>query len=148
MRPKELSVVLRDRIVSSYRSGEGYQKMSAALKVPKNTVASIIPRWKTFGTTKTLPTAGRPTKLSNRGRRALVREVTKVTTLTELQSSSVEMGEPSRRTTISAAFHQSGLYGRVARWKPLLSKRHRTARLEFAKRHLKDSDHEKQDCHV
>jgi hypothetical protein len=27
----------------------------------------------------------------------------------------------------------------VARWKPLLSKRHMTARLEFAKRHRKDS---------
>ena len=44
------------------------------------------------------------------------------------------MGEPSRRTTISAALHQS-----VARQKPLLSKRHMTARLEFTKRHLKDS---------
>jgi hypothetical protein len=42
------------------------------------------------------------------------------------------MGEPSR-TTISAALHQSGLYGRVARRKPLLSKRQMTARLEFAK---------------
>ena len=41
MRLKELSVELRDRIVSRHRSGEGYQ-MSAALKVPKNTVASII----------------------------------------------------------------------------------------------------------
>jgi hypothetical protein len=60
-------------------------------------------------------------------------------TLTELQTSSVEMGEPSRRTNISAALHQSGLYGRVARWKPLLSKRHMTARLEFAKWHVKDS---------
>ena len=45
-------------------------------------------------------------------------------TLTELQSSSVETGEPSRRTTISAALHQSGLFGRVARQKVLLSKRH------------------------
>uniref|UniRef100_A0AAZ3P3Y9 Sleeping Beauty transposase HTH domain-containing protein n=1 Tax=Oncorhynchus tshawytscha TaxID=74940 RepID=A0AAZ3P3Y9_ONCTS len=60
-----------------HRSGEGYQKNSAALKFPKNTVASIILKWKKFGTTNTLPRAGRPTKLSNRGRRALVREVTK-----------------------------------------------------------------------
>jgi hypothetical protein len=59
--------------------------------------------------------------------------------LTELQSSSVEMGEPSKRKTISAALHQSGLYGRVARRKSLLSKMHMTAHLEFAKRHLKDS---------
>ena len=71
----------------------------------------------------------------------MVREVTKnlMVTLTELQSSSVEMGEPSRRTTISAALHQSGLRGRVSRRKPLLRKRHMTACLEFAKRHLKDS---------
>uniref|UniRef100_A0A8C7UQN1 Transposase Tc1-like domain-containing protein n=1 Tax=Oncorhynchus mykiss TaxID=8022 RepID=A0A8C7UQN1_ONCMY len=47
------------------------------------------------------------------------------------------MGETSRRTITSAALHQSGLYGRVARQKPLLSKRHTIARLEFAKRHLK-----------
>ena len=60
-------------------------------------------------------------------------------TLTELQSSSVEMGEPSRKTTTSAAVHQSGLYGRVARQKPLLSKMHMTDHLEFARRHLKDS---------
>ena len=52
--------------------------MSAALKVPKNTVASIIHKWKKFGTTMTLPRAGLPAaKLRNRGRRALVREVTK-----------------------------------------------------------------------
>jgi hypothetical protein len=45
-----------------------------------------------------------------------VGELTKnpMVTLKELQSSSVEMREPSRRTTISAALHQSGLYGRVA----------------------------------
>ena len=94
-----------------------------------------------FGTTKTLPRAGRPAKRSNRGRRALVREVTKnpMVTLTELQSSSVEMGEPSRSMAISAAFHQSGLYGGVGRLKPLLRKRHMTACLEFAKRYLKDS---------
>jgi hypothetical protein len=100
------------------------------LKVPKNTV---------FGTTKTLPRAGRLAKLSNQGTKALAREVTKnpMVTLTELQSFSVEVGEPSRRTTISAALHQSGLYGRVARWKPFLSKRHVTARLEFAKNLLK-----------
>jgi hypothetical protein len=72
-----------------HRSEEGYQNISAALKVPKNTVASIILKWKKFGT---LPRAGRKAKLSNRGRSALVRSVTKnpMITLTDLQSSSVE----------------------------------------------------------
>jgi hypothetical protein len=34
------------------------------MKVPKNTVASIIVKWKNFGTTKTLPRPGYPAKLS------------------------------------------------------------------------------------
>jgi hypothetical protein len=73
MRLKELPVERRNRIVSRHKSGEGYQNISAALKVPKNTVSSIILKWKKFRTTKM------------------------VVTLTELQSSTVE-----GRTTISA----------------------------------------------
>ena len=127
-----MPIELRDRIVSRHRSGEGHQNISAALKVYKNTVASIILKWKKFGTTKTLPRAGHLAKLSSRGRRTLVREVTK----------------NRWSSTISAALHQSGLYGRVARRKTLLSKRHMTARLEFVKKHIKDSDHEKQESLV
>ena len=111
MRSKELSVALRDRIVSRHRSGEGYQNISAALKIPKNTVASIILKWKKCGTTKTLTRAGCPAKLSNRGRRALVRKVTKnpMVTLTELHSSSVELenlpkGQPSLQHSTNQAF--------------------------------------------
>ncbi|KAK3521456.1 hypothetical protein QTP70_005786 [Hemibagrus guttatus] len=94
---------LRDRIVWRHRSEEGYRNISAALKVPMSTVAFIIHKWRKFGTTRTLPRAGRPAKLSDRERRALVREVTKnpMVTLKELQRFSVERGEPSRRTTIS-----------------------------------------------
>ena len=78
---------------------------------------------------------------------ALVRKVTKnpMVTLTELESSSVEMVFLLEGCPISIALHQSGLYGRVARRKPLLSKRHMTDRLEFAKRRLKDYDHKKRD---
>jgi len=68
-----------------------------------STVTSIISKWKKFGTTRTLPRAGHPAKLSGQGRRALVWEVMKnpMVTLKELQHFSVERGEPSRRTTIS-----------------------------------------------
>jgi hypothetical protein len=83
----------------------------------------------------------RDSKLSNQGRRALFREVTKnpMVTLTELQNSSVEMVVLLEGSPISAALHQSGLYGRVARRKPLLHKRF----MPFAKLqaccHQKDS---------
>ncbi len=99
MRSKELPEELRDRILARHRSGQGYKKKSAALKVPKSTVASIILKWKTFGTTRTLPRAGRPAKLSYRGRRALVREVKKnpKITVAELQRCIREMGESCRK---------------------------------------------------
>ena len=111
------------------------QKMSAAMEVPKNTLASIILKWKKFGTTKTLPKAGCPRQTERLGRWVLVRVVTKnlMVPLTERQRSSVRLGEPSRRTTISAALHQSSLFGGVDKRNPLLSKRHMTAGLEFAK---------------
>lgn len=66
--------------------------------------------------------------------KAFVREVTKnlMVTLSDLQSSSEERGEPTRRTVIFAAI-LSGLYDRVAGLKPLLSTSHIAARLEFAK---------------
>ena len=77
-------------------------------------------------------------------------EVTKnpMSTLTERQSSLTEMGEPAGRTTVSAALQKSRLYGSVARWKPLLRKRHMTARLEFAKRRGKEQEHEEKDSVV
>ena len=55
-------------------------------------------------------------------------------TVAELQRCSREMGESSTKSTITAALHQSGLYGRVARRKPLLSARHMKACIEFAKK--------------
>ena len=80
----------------------------------------------------------------------MVREVTKnpMVTLTELQSSPVEIGESTRRTTISAALYQSGLYGRVARRKPLFSKKAHDSPLGVCQKASKDSDHEKQDSLV
>ena len=71
MRSNDLSVELRDRIVSRHRSGEGYQNISAALKVPNNTVASIIFKWLKFGTTKTLPRAGPPGQTEQSGEKGL-----------------------------------------------------------------------------
>ena len=115
-------------------SGEGYKTMSRVLKVSKSTVVFIIRKLKKYGITHTLPRAGCPTKLSSLATKILVREMTKnpMTTLTEQQSSSAEMGEPARRTTVSTELHQSEFYGRVARRKPLLRKGHMTACLEFA----------------
>ena len=94
-------------------------------------MASIILKWIKFGTTKTLPRAGLLAKLKS-GEKGLGQGG-------DQDGSSVEMVVLLEGSPISASRHQSGLYGRMAGRKPLLSKRHMTAHLEFAKMHLKDS---------
>ena len=122
-------------------SGEGYKTSSIIVKFPKTQWSPSLGNGKKIYNYP-LHRAGRLTKLSNQARRTVVKEVTKnpMTTLTEQQSSLADMTEPARRTKVSRALHQSWLYRRVAKWNPLLRKRHMTVCLEFAKRHVKDSE--------
>ena len=59
-------------------------------------------------------------------------------TLEGLQRSTAEVGESVHRTTISCVLQKSGLYGRVARRKPLLKANHNKSHLEFATSHVGD----------
>ena len=95
---------LRDRIVLRHWSGEGY--MSAALKVPKSTVASIILKWKKFGTTRRWPRTRWSIWLSSQN------PVWRWEKLPE--------GQPSLQ-------HSTDLW-QSARQKPLLTERHMKAR--------------------
>uniref|UniRef100_A0AAX7UC00 Transposase Tc1-like domain-containing protein n=1 Tax=Astatotilapia calliptera TaxID=8154 RepID=A0AAX7UC00_ASTCA len=60
-------------------------------------------------------------------------------TLDELQSFTAQVGESVHRTTISRALHNVGLYGRLARRKPLLTENHKKSRLQFATSHVGDT---------
>ena len=59
--------------MEKYRSGLGYKKIYETLKIPRSTIKSIISKWKEYGTTTNLPREGRPQKLTDRARRALIR---------------------------------------------------------------------------
>ena len=92
---------------------KGTKKDLHFLKVPKNTVASIIVKWKKFEGTRTLPRAGRLAKLSN------------------LEKGLGQGGdqEPDGHSDRAPEFPE-GSHSSV---------KGTTCRLEFAKRHLKDS---------
>ena len=119
MKTKELSKLVRDKVVEKYRSGLGYKKISETLNISHQ---PLFKKLKEYGTTTHLPREGRAPKLTDQARRALIREATKSPkiTLKELQSSTAEIGVSVHRTTLSRTLHRAGLYGRVARQKPLL----------------------------
>ena len=142
MKTKELSKQVRDNVVEKYKSGLGYKKISKSLMIPRSTIKSIITKWKEHGTTANLPRDGRTPKLTDRARRALIREAAQrpKVTLEELQSSTAETGVSVHRTTISRTLNSKvGLYGKVARRKTLLSAKNEMPRFEFVKRHVGDS---------
>ena len=125
MKTKELFKQVRYNLVEKYRSGLGYEKISETLNIPRSTIKCIIKILKEYGTTTNLPREGRPPKLTDQARRALIRELTNrpKITLKELESSTVEIGVSVHRTTLSCTLHRAGLYGRVAREKPLLEEK-------------------------
>ncbi|KAL0201197.1 hypothetical protein M9458_004384, partial [Cirrhinus mrigala] len=138
MKSKEHTRQVREKVIEKFKAGLGHKKISQALNIPWSTVQAIIQKWKEYGTTVNLPRQGRPPKLTGRTRRALIRNAAKrpMVTLDELQRSTAQVGESVHRTTISRALHKVGLYGRVARRKPLLKENHKKSRLQFATSHV------------
>ncbi|CDR00860.1 unnamed protein product, partial [Oncorhynchus mykiss] len=126
MKNKKHTRQVRDTVVKKFKAGFGYKKISQALNIPRSTVQAIILKWKEYQTTANLPRPGRPSKLSAHTRRRLIRDAAKV-------------GDSVHRTTISRILHKSGLYGRVARRKPLLKDIHKKCHLKFATSHLGDT---------
>ncbi|MBN3277122.1 TCB1 transposase, partial [Polyodon spathula] len=136
MKTKEHSTKVRDKVIQMHALGKGYKIISKYLDIPVSTVESIIRKWKLHHTTEPLPRKGHPSKLSTQTRRRLVRATERPTiTLKELQSSMAGRGVMVHQSTISRALHNTGLYGRVARKKPLLKKYHLKARLQFVRKH-------------
>uniref|UniRef100_A0A8C4S766 Transposase n=1 Tax=Erpetoichthys calabaricus TaxID=27687 RepID=A0A8C4S766_ERPCA len=131
---------MRTEVIEIYQSGKGYKAISKALGLQRTTVRAIIHKWQKHGTVVNLPRSGRPTKITPRAQRRLIREVTKDprTTAKELQASLASIKVSVHDSTIRKRLGKNGLHGRFPRRKPLLSKKNIRARLNFAKKHLND----------
>lgn len=138
VKTRELSNDLKKRLVDAYNSGIGYGTIAKQFEIPKGTVQSIINKWKEHQTTVSLPRTGRPRKLSQKSVNKLVREANKCPriTLQELRNEVMATGVQVSAPTISRRLNEAGLRGCVARRTPLLTTRHKKARLEFAKQYV------------
>ena len=63
---KELPQKLREEITSSHLKGLGYKKISKKCKIPRDTIGSIIRKFKTYGTAANLPGRGGKPNSSSR----------------------------------------------------------------------------------
>ncbi len=136
-RTKEIPEDLRKKVVDAYQSGKGYKAISKALRLHRTTVKAILSKWRKFGTVVNLPRSGCPAKISPRARRNIIQEVIKnprTTSGSQPLSAKFSVHDFTIRKTLG----KNWIHSRVARQKPLLTKKNMNARLKFAKKHLDD----------
>ena len=73
VKTKEHSVDLSNRVVDSHIKGEGYDKISKKLVIPKSTVRAIIKKYSSDGHVSNKTGRGRKRVLSERTERKIVR---------------------------------------------------------------------------
>lgn len=125
------------KLVNFHKAGEGYKKNSKGLGIPVPNVKTIIQKRKKHGHTKTL-LSGRSRKILERAARQLTRELRKnpKQTARGLKKFLEASGIKVHISTFKCSLHKSGMFGRKVRRKPLLTSRHKAARLEYAKEHV------------
>ncbi len=133
-----MSEDLRSKIVEKYQQSQGYKSISRDLKVPLSTVRNIIKKFITHGTVANLPGRGRKRKIDERMQRRIVRMVDKQpqSTSTQIQAVLQTQGASVSARTIRRHLNEKKRYGRRPRRTPLLTQRHKKARLQFAKMYL------------
>uniref|UniRef100_A0AAR2LFJ0 Transposase Tc1-like domain-containing protein n=1 Tax=Pygocentrus nattereri TaxID=42514 RepID=A0AAR2LFJ0_PYGNA len=137
-RTKEISEDLTKRVVDAHQAGKGYKTISKEFGLYQSIIRQIVYKWRKFKTIVSLPRSGRPTKNTPRARRVIVGEVTKDPRVTskQLKASLTLANVNVHESTIRRTLNNNGVHGRVARRKPLLSKKNNAARLQFATDHV------------
>uniref|UniRef100_A0A8C5LM47 Transposase Tc1-like domain-containing protein n=1 Tax=Leptobrachium leishanense TaxID=445787 RepID=A0A8C5LM47_9ANUR len=105
------------------------------LNIPRETIGSIIRKFKAKGTVETLPGRGRKKMLTSTAVRYLKRRVEKSPRVTteELRKDLSDVGTEVSAQTIRLTLRNEGLHARTPRRTPLLSPKNKKSRLQYAK---------------
>jgi transposase len=118
-------------LVGMSRAGCRPPQIANEMKLPLNSIYTLLRRHKLLGTVETPHRPGRPRVMSDRDVRSVTRfaKGNRRATLAEI-TNSIPTTVSSR--TVRKALSEQGLHSRIAVQKPFLSSNHRAARLSFA----------------
>ncbi|KAI4885643.1 hypothetical protein NFI96_007298 [Prochilodus magdalenae] len=135
VKAREWSQKTREEVIALHKNGNGYKKIAKLLNIPRDTIGSIIRKFKLKGTVETLPGRGRKKILSATAVRYLKRNVEKNPRVTakELKKDLSDVGTEVSAQTIRRALHNEDLHARTPRRTPLLTPKNKKSRLQYAK---------------
>lgn len=138
VKTREWSQKTREEVISLHKNGNGYKKIAKMLNIPRDTIGSIIRKFKSKGTVETLPGRGRKKILTATAVRYLKRKVGKNPRVTakELKKDLSDVGTEVSAQTIRRTLRNEDLHARTPRRTPLLTAKNKKSRLQYAKRHV------------
>ena len=140
MKSKELSLSLKKAIIRLKNQNKPIREIAKTLGVAKSTVWYILKKKERTGELSNTKRPGRPRKTSVVDDRRILSLVKKnpFTTVGQIKNTLQEVGVSVSKSTIKRRLHRSKYRGFITRCKPLVSLKNRKARLEFAKKHVKE----------
>ena len=133
---------MRSLVVKHFENGDSYAVIAKKTLLPRSTVQYIIKRYKNTKCIVNMRGRGRRRKTTAAVDRIIQRKI-KADWRKSASSVKVELekeyGVIIHANTVRNRIHEIGLYGRVARKKPLLNKDNRTKRIRYAKTMLEKS---------
>lgn len=131
----EVPKSMRERIIAFREMGLSYRDIHDIVKINFSTVRYIIKKYEETGNTDNKRRSGRPSKLTSRARRSIVRNALN-NPLSSAKKIAIDIASETRITvtpqTIRNVLHDVGLKGRRPRKKPFISEVNRKKRLDFA----------------
>ena len=136
---KELSVEVKEAIVSLYYSGIRQTEISRRLSIPRTTITGVIDRFRKRGNVENIQRVGAPAKLSRHDTRAILHSA-KINRKRSLSDISLVFNQ-HREATVSKRTFQRKLYSegyhrRVVRKRIKIREVNRKNRLNWCHREL------------
>ncbi|KAF0729887.1 hypothetical protein Ae201684P_014424 [Aphanomyces euteiches] len=135
---KEVSLGLRQRVISKHESGLGYTKIARELEIPRSPVQSLIKSFKKTGNLAPASRTGRQKVTTPEDDREIIREAKKnrrVSAEKIKEGFLVYYDKELSESTIRRQIKTTGMNGRAGRKKPFISKVNRAKRLAYAKKY-------------
>ena len=133
---KETTIEERQIILDLRKDGKSFRFIAKLVHKPLSTIHYIVKKFNEDNIVANRPRTGRPSKLSERDERFIVRKIKKnpfessSNIASELNES---YGQNVTARTVRNKIRKSGFRSRVARKKPFINKRNQKKRIEFAK---------------